>query len=300
LWPSLSLQIRLSYLPLAGLCHVGGHGGTLADVRQAYPPTAEAACPHPSPSHARGKRRQACHHHGVHPSSQRLTPSSSWHARHSSQSRQASTRVANAWQAHGGCSHAEMKCGKFGQSLSGTLARRHASDPVVPEHFHADVGQRAPHAACREKQNCHGCNISLTPPLLAPFLCHIHVAHSPSSCTILGTTCTPIVFQPSVAYYFNCRYAHQSCHSSTHLKLTTALVSHASSPLLLHCVPLMSCLLWFMHAPCLLNARLCNLRIHTHFHISFTRLMHTQHVHVSSTRLIPKRFCFFRDLCESV
>ena len=86
------------------------------------------------------------------PSSQRLTPSSSWHARHSSQSRQASTRVANAWQAHGGCSHAEMKCGTLGRSLSGTLARRHASDPLVPRHFHADVAQRAPHAICREKK----------------------------------------------------------------------------------------------------------------------------------------------------
>jgi hypothetical protein len=86
------------------------------------------------------------------PSLHRLTPSSSWHARHSSQSRQASTRVANAWQAHGGCSHAMRKQNTIGQSLSGTLARRHASDPLVPRHFHADVAQRAPHATCREKK----------------------------------------------------------------------------------------------------------------------------------------------------
>ena len=130
------------------------------------------------------------------PSSQRLTPSSSWHARPSPRPRQASTRVANAWQAHGGCSHAQRKSTTLGQLLSGTLARSHASDPVVSEHLSRCLWPACTACHVPRKQHCRGYHFSLIPTVLADML-HIdllvylllaRIARSSSSNHPLHTT----------------------------------------------------------------------------------------------------------------
>ena len=110
------------------------------------------------------------------------------------------------------------------------------------------------------------------------YICYWHDLHAHRLPTI---RCIPLQVSmiSSVMSHFNA------------LKLTTALVSTYQC-----CTfPPYSALhnmLVMIHARAISTKCSCyKLRVHTHLPISFTRLTHTQHRHVSLTRLMPKRFC---------